>query len=290
MEKCNLCPRKCNADRSNTVGFCLCGNNAVVSKTMLHKWEEPPISGKNGSGAVFFSGCTLKCIFCQNKEISRTPMGNEVTPRQLADIFLKLQSEGAHNINLITPTQFTNQIIKALDLTKQELHIPIVYNTSGYETVETIKKLKGYVDIYLPDFKYCDSNLSAKYSKAPDYFDFAIKAITEMYEQVGAYTEDNYGLMKKGIIIRHLVLPGCRHDSVKILEEIKNTLPVQDIKLSLMSQFTPEFVSHGCKELSRKITTFEYNYVLDKAIECGFSGYFQQKESASTKYTPSFNE
>ncbi|MBQ4116478.1 MAG: radical SAM protein [Clostridia bacterium] len=290
MDKCNICPRKCNIDRSSSVGFCLCNDTAIVSKTMLHKWEEPPISAQNGSGAVFFSGCTLKCVYCQNQEISRTPKGTEYTPQQLADIFLELQSCGAHNINLVTPTHFTKQIISALDIAKPKLNIPIVYNTSGYERVETLKLLKGYVDVYLPDFKYYDRTLSMKYSKAPDYFDVAINAVKEMYEQVGAYRENNDGLAEKGIIIRHLVLPGCRHDSVKILEEIKNTLPIQDIKLSLMSQFTPDFVPPEYKELSRKITSFEYNYVLNKAIDLGYDGFFQQKDSASAKYTPSFTK
>ena len=255
---------------------------------MLHKWEEPPISAQNGSGAVFFSGCTLKCVYCQNQEISRKPVGTEYSPKQLADIFLQLQENGAHNINLVTPTHFTNQIISALELVKHRINIPIVYNTSGYETVDTLKLLKGYIDIYLPDFKYYDSELAQKYSKAPDYFDVAVKAIKEMYDQVGAYRENNNGLAIKGVIIRHLVLPGCRHDSVKILEEIKKALPIKNIRLSLMSQFTPDFVSPEYKELSRKITSFEYNYVLNKAIELGFDGFFQQKDSASAKYTPNF--
>ncbi|MBR5323093.1 MAG: radical SAM protein [Clostridia bacterium] len=288
MDKCNLCPRQCNIDRDSSVGFCLCNNTAIVSKIMLHKWEEPPISAKNGSGAVFFSGCTLKCVYCQNSQISRTPVGTEYTPSQLADAFLKLQESGAHNINLVTPTHFTRQIISALDLVKHKLNIPVVYNTSGYEFIETLKMLKGYVDVYLPDFKYYKSELSAKYSKAPDYFKVALKAVTEMYEQVNSYCEDENGLAKKGLIIRHLALPGCRHDSVKILEEIKNTLPVENIRLSLMSQFTPDFVPPEFKELSRKITSFEYNYILNKAIELGYNGFFQQKDSASAKYTPEF--
>ncbi len=289
MDNCNLCPRKCNIDRSRTHGFCLCGLSPIVSKHMLHMWEEPSISGTQGSGAVFFAGCTLKCVYCQNKEISRQPTGKEVKTRQLADIFLELQDKGAHNINLVTPTHFAKQILQSLDLVKHKLHIPIVYNTSGYETVDTLKTLSGYVDIYLPDFKYFDTSLSAKYSKAPDYFEVASKAIAEMYNQVGKYTQNKNGILKKGMIIRHLVLPGCRHDSVKILEEIKRILPIANIKLSLMSQFTPDFVPPEYKELSRKITTFEYNYVLDKAIEMGYTGFFQQRNSASAKYTPKFN-
>jgi len=257
---------------------------------MLHHWEEPCISGKNGSGAIFFSGCTLKCVFCQNKEISRQPKGTEMTERQLANLFLQLQDKGAHNINLITPTHFTKQIISALNIVKHKLYIPVVYNTSGYETVDTLKMLSGYVDIFLPDFKYYDSFLAEKYSKAPDYFEIASKAICEMFRQVGKYTEDENGILKKGVIIRHLVLPACRHDSVKILEEIKKLLPISDIRLSLMSQFTPDFVPKEYPELSRRITTFEYNSVLKKATELGFEGFFQSRESAVTSYTPDFKK
>lgn len=289
-EKCNLCPRKCNADRTSSVGFCGCRERAVLSKYMLHHWEEPPISGTNGSGALFFSGCTLKCVFCQNKEISLSPIGQEKTPEELADIFLTLQSMGAHNINLVTPTHFSSQLVRALDIARPKLNIPVVYNTSGYESTEVLKSLDGYIDIYLPDFKYYDSGLSAKYSKAPDYFTAASRALEEMYRQTGRYTEDENGILKKGMIVRHLVLPGQRHDSVRVLEELDRLLPKEDIRLSLMSQFTPDFVSDEYKELKRRITTFEYNYVLSKAIELGFEGFFQQKESASAKYTPSFKQ
>lgn len=288
MSICTLCPRECKVDRSKAKGFCLCDDTVTVSKTMLHHWEEPPISGTNGSGAVFFSSCTLKCVYCQNKDISRTQTGKKVSVKELADMFLMLQDMGAHNINLVTPTHYADKIVNALDLVKHKLIIPIVYNTSGYEKTETLKSLSGYVDIYLPDFKYCSATVSQNYSKAPDYFEVASKAIKEMYRQVGKYTEDENGLLKKGIIIRHLVLPKQRHDSVKILEKIKEILPIEDIRLSLMSQYTPEFADSEYKELQRKITSFEYDYVLNKAIDMGFQGFFQQKESASAKYTPKF--
>lgn len=288
MYKCNLCPRECNVDRNKGFGFCLTGKNAVVAKTMLHHWEEPCISGKMGSGAIFFSGCTLKCVYCQNKDISRRPSGKEITADELGNTILSLQEMGAHNINFVTPTHFTTEIISALDHVKDKLKIPVVYNTSGYEKVETLRMLSGYVDIYLPDFKYFDSGIANKYSKAPDYFEFACKAIEEMYRQVGEYKEDGNGIAEKGVIIRHLVLPNCRHDSVRILEEINNILPIENIRLSLMSQFTPDFVDCDYKELQRKITTFEYNYVLNKAIDMGYQGFFQQKDSASAKYTPNF--
>lgn len=286
-QKCTICPRECNTDRSKQLGFCLCNNEIVVSKAMLHYWEEPPISAESGSGAVFFSGCTLKCVYCQNKEISRRPTGSVYTPEKLADLFLELQNMGACNINLVTPTHFVLPIIKALDLSKHKLNIPVVYNTSGYEKTETLQMLSGYVDIYLPDFKYCDKSLSQKYSKAPDYFDVAMRAIKEMYKQTGVYIEKD-GRAEKGLIIRHLCLPNCRHDSVKILEAIKSALPIENIRLSLMSQFTPDFVDDEYKELKRKITSFEYNYVLNKAIDMGYIGFFQQKNSASSEYTPDF--
>ena len=289
-KECKLCPRKCNADRTSSVGFCGCPDTAILSKYMLHNWEEPPISGTRGSGALFFSGCTLKCVFCQNREISAHPVGEKKTPKELADIFLRLQDMGAHNINFVTPTHYSDKIIQALDIARPSLSIPTVYNTSGYDSVEALKRLDGYIDIYLPDFKYYDPALSAKYSKAPDYFEVASKALEEMYRQTGKYTEDENGILKKGMIVRHLVLPGQRHDSVKVLEELKKLLPIENIRLSLMSQFTPDFVGGEYKELKRKITTFEYNYVLNKAISLGFEGFFQQRESASAKYTPDFKQ
>lgn len=289
-DTCKLCPRRCNADRVSSYGFCGCPSDAVLSKYMLHRWEEPPISGTKGSGALFFAGCTLKCVYCQNREISNTPVGEAKSPRELADIFLELQEMGAHNINLVTPTHFSDKIVQALDIAKPRLCIPTVYNTSGYESVEALKKLEGYIDVYLPDFKYFDSGLSMKYSKAPDYFEVASRALAEMYRQVGAYTEDENGILKKGMMVRHLVLPGQRHDSVRVLEELHKLLPVKDVRLSLMSQFTPDFVPEEYRELKRKITTFEYNFVLNKAIDLGFEGFFQQKDSASAKYTPDFKK
>ena len=288
MDNCVLCPRKCNVNRAIQKGFCLCGKQAIVSKYMLHHWEEPSISGTNGSGAVFFSGCTLKCVYCQNKEISRAPMGKEVTYRALGEIFLELQDLGAHNINLVTPTHFADEIIRALDDVKDRLSLPIVYNSSAYESVETIKRLSGYIDIYLPDFKYYSSELSEKYSKAPDYFETASKALVEMYRQVGRFVLDENGIMQKGMIVRHLVLPTCRKDSINVLEELLKLIPVSDIKLSLMSQYTPDFAPKEYPELSRRITTFEYNSVLNKALELGFDGFFQEKESATKIYTPEF--
>lgn len=255
---------------------------------MLHHWEEPCISGKNGSGAIFFSGCTLKCVYCQNREISRSQTGKKYTPSELSELFVELQEMGAHNINLVTPTHYADKLVEALDIARPKLNIPIVYNTSGYEKLETLKMLSGYIDVYLPDFKYFDSDISNKYSKAPDYFSYALNAVQEMYHQVGEYQEDENGILKKGLIIRHLVLPKGRHDSVKILEEIKKALPIDNIRLSLMSQYTPTFADKDYPELQRKITSFEYDYVLNYAIELGYKGFFQQKDSASSRYTPDF--
>ena len=283
MKYCSICPRECNADRENgRLGFCLCDDKIKVAKVMLHHWEEPVISGKNGSGAIFFSGCPLKCVFCQNQDISQRTKGESVSENELSDIMLDLQEKGAHNINLVTPTHFVPQIIKSLDIAKPKLKIPVVYNTSGYEKVETLRMLDGYVDIYLPDFKYYSSELSSKYSKAPDYFEVASKALLEMYRQVGKVVLDENGIMQKGMIVRHLVLPACRKDS------IRDEFPEDGVLFSLMSQYTPDFAPVAYPELSRRITTFEYNSVLDKALELGFDGFFQEKDSATKIYTPEF--
>ena len=256
MKSCTICPRECKADRTNgKTGACLCGDKLNIAKIMLHHWEEPVISGTQGSGAIFFSGCPLKCVFCQNQQISRAQVGKEMTEAELADVMLELQSNGAHNINLVSPTHFVPQIIRALDITKPKLKIPVVYNTSGYEKVETLRTLDGYIDVYLPDFKYYSVELAEKYSKAPNYFEVASKAIKEMYRQVGKFTLDENNIMQKGMIVRHLVLPSCRKDSIRVMEELSKLLPTEDIKLSLMSQYTPDFAPVDYPELSRRITT-----------------------------------
>lgn len=212
---CNLCPRKCGVDRAAKPGFCGCGVRVRVARAALHYWEEPCISGKSGSGAVFFSGCTLRCCYCQNYKISTGRFGKEISVGRLAEIFLELQEKGANNINLVTATQYLPQVLDALDIAKPKLHIPIVYNCGGYERIETIRALKGYVDIFLPDFKYFSSELSRKYSRAEDYFDITSAAIKEMIAQTGKIHIADNGIMKKGVIIRHLVLPGARKDSFK---------------------------------------------------------------------------
>lgn len=290
LNPCNLCPRKCGVDRSKNRGFCNCGNTVKVARAALHFWEEPCLSGKNGSGAVFFSGCTLKCCYCQNYKISGGGFGKEIDEKRLAEIFLELQEKGANNINLITATQYLPQVLSALDAAKPRLQIPVVYNCGGYENVETVSALKGYVDIFLPDFKYCSSELSLNYSRAEDYFEVASKAIKEMVSVAGGIKFDADGIMQKGVIIRHLVIPGARRDSFKILDWISKNLPKDKFVLSLMSQFTPAVKSEKYKQLNRRITTLEYNSVVDEALRLGLSnGFMQEKSSAKEEYTPSFD-
>lgn len=287
--KCELCPRKCGADRTSGVGFCGEGAELRAAKAYLHKWEEPCLSGENGSGTVFFSGCSLKCVFCQNYKISSENLGTVITKERLGEIFLELQAKGAHNINLVSPTHFVPQIISALDSVKGKLAIPVVYNTGGYERVETLKMLNGYIDIYLPDFKYYDNGLAKKYSGAGDYFEVVCAAVDEMHRQVGAVQLDESGLIKKGVIIRNLTLPNHRRDSIAVLEEIAQRWGTSDILLSLMSQYTPFYKSGDFPEISRRISTFEYNSVLKRAGELGFNGFMQEKSSAKEEYTPDFD-
>ncbi len=289
LTECRLCPINCGADRTTGIGFCGGGVMARVAKAYLHMWEEPCISGKNGSGTVFFSGCSLKCVFCQNYKISAENFGREVTSQRLGEIFLEQQDRGAHNINLVSPTHYVPQIINALDSVKDRLRIPVVYNSGGYEKTETLKMLDGYVDIYLPDFKYYDNSIAEKYSAAPDYFETVTSAIDEMFRQVGKYNIGENGLMRKGMIIRHLTLPTHRFDSVKVLEEIKRRYGTENVLLSLMSQYTPFYESSRYKELTRRISTFEYSFVADKAAELGFDGFMQEKSSAKEEYTPDFD-
>ncbi|MCD7772851.1 MAG: radical SAM protein [Ruminococcus sp.] len=284
---CTLCPRSCGVDRSKTLGYCKMGEEVTAAKAYLHPFEEPPISGTRGSGTVFFSGCNLSCIFCQNAEISHERKGQKITPERLADIFLSLEQKGAHNINLVTPSHFTFPVLKALDIAKRTLTIPIVFNSSGYESVSTLKLWDGYVDIYLPDFKYVSPVLSKKYSNAPDYFEFASAAVKEMLRQVGDTEYDSEGLLKKGLIIRHLILPGCYNDSIEVLRWISSNLS-GNFLVSIMSQYTPNAKVSGT-ELDRRVSTFEYKKVLNEAQELGLNGFMQQRESAQSSFTPDFD-
>ncbi len=292
MEKCTSCPRECGADRNSGRGYCAMPWDIYVARIGLHLWEEPIISGTDpsrGSGTVFFSGCNLRCVFCQNFDLSHHAHGSLITPEELYDEMLKLEAAGAYNINLVTPTHYLSVLLPLLEKIKPSLSIPIVYNTSGYEKVESLRALEGLVDIYLPDFKYYSSELSEKYSNARDYFEVASGALCEMYRQVGKLELDGNGVAKKGMIVRHLVLPGCRHDSIEVLQRLANLLPVSDIRLSLMRQYTPDFAL-GCeyKNLHRRLTNFEYSSVLKVAGELGFDGFFQGRDSADAKYTPDF--
>lgn len=286
---CQLCPRTCKVNRTVSTGFCSCTNEVKAARAALHLWEEPCISGTQGSGTVFFSGCTLKCCFCQNSQISCENFGKTLSVSQLSEIFLKLQEEGAHNLNLVTPTQYLPFIIEALDNIKKLLSIPVIYNCGGYERPEVISLLKDYVDIYMPDLKYYDASLSFSYSKAKDYFSFASKAIQKMIEQTGVPTFNKKGILQKGVLIRHLVLPGCKEDSMKLLEWLNETLPRNSFLLSLLSQYTPVYKAAKHPKINRRVTTYEYNKVLDKAISLGLTqGFMQERSSASSAYTPSF--
>ena len=286
MDGCILCPRQCGVDRTERVGYCGSGSLPKVARAAKHHWEEPCISGTEGSGTVFFSGCTLGCVFCQNREISRGGTGREVTVEHLADIFKRLEGQGVHNLNLVTPTHFTPQILQALELAKPT--VPVVMNCGGYERVETLRQWEGKVQVYLPDLKYFSTELSAKYSAAPDYFAVASKAIMEMHRQQPQLVWEG-DLLKSGLIIRHLVLPGCMKDSLKVLDFLDKNLPKDSFLLSLMSQYTP---TENCKqfpEINRRVTTYEYRKVADRAAELGFSGFAQDRRSAKEEYTPPFN-
>lgn len=286
MDGCILCPRLCGVDRTERVGYCGSGSLPKVARAAKHHWEEPCISGTEGSGTVFFSGCTLGCVFCQNREISRGGTGREVTVEHLADIFKRLEGQGVHNLNLVTPTHFTPQILQALELSKPT--VPVVMNCGGYERVETLRQWEGKVQVYLPDLKYFSPELSAKYSAAPDYFAVASKAIMEMHRQQPQLVWEG-DLLKSGLIIRHLVLPGCMKDSLQILDFLDNHLPKDSFLLSLMSQYTP---TENCKqfpEINRRVTTYEYRKVADRAAELGFFGFAQDRRSAKEEYTPPFN-
>ena len=281
---CNLCPRHCNTNRDEKVGFCGVSNNIKLAKAYLHEWEEPIISGTKGSGTIFFSGCNLKCVFCQNYEISQG-LGKEVTIDQFIDIMKRLEDKGAHNINLVTPTHFVDRIIEALD--KYKPNIPICYNSSGYESEETIKKLNGYIDIYMPDLKYADNNLAFKYSNVKNYFEVATKAIILMRSQVKDVIVD--GLMKSGLIVRHLVLPNAIQNTLDVIDWITNNLDNKTY-VSLMGQFIPYGKAKEYKELQRKVKPLEYKIAINKLIDAGFSNAFiQDLDSASDSYIPSFD-
>ncbi len=290
LQNCRLCPRQCGINRYENTGYCGVGEEILGAKACLHQWEEPCISYRNGAGTVFFSGCSLHCCFCQNAPISNEIKGKAITVRQLSEVFLRLQEQGADSIELVTPTHYVLQIISALDMVKHRLGIPVIWNSGGYELPETIGLLDGYIDVYLPDIKYFSSNISAKYSNAPDYFEYSSSAVLRMINQAGKLVYNDQGGLIRGTVIRHLVLPSHRHDSMKILDWIAENTTPETALLSLMSQYTPlDGIPDNCSELRRRITKMEYNSVVRHAQDLGLDGFIQEKASASADYVPDFD-
>ena len=290
-ERCELCPRKCGANRlAGKNGFCGGGKDVKVARAALHFWEEPCISGEEGSGTVFFSGCTMRCVFCQNREISRGEAGKLVSIERLAEIFLELQEKGANNINLVTPMHYAPQITAALDIARKNgLHLPIVWNTGGWELPESVEAVKNYSDIWLTDFKYFDNSLAEKFSNAKNYFENASASLKKMLEQTGEPVFDDDGMMKKGIIVRHLVLPGHTDDSKKVLRWLWENFG-DKIWISIMNQYTPLCSEEKFPELSRKVTDDEYDEVVDFAVSLGIEKAFvQDGEAVSESFIPPFD-
>ena len=283
---CTLCPRRCGAERTETEGHGFCGMPAGlrVARAALHLWEEPPLSGTRGSGTVFFSGCTLRCCYCQNREISAGGFGRAITTGRLREIFEELIAQGAHNINLVTPTHFLPWLLPALE---PKLPVPVVYNCGGYESVETLRLLEGKADVYLPDLKYADAALAARLSAAPDYFPAATAAIREMFRQTGPYVMED-GLLKRGVMIRHLVLPGQLDNTRRCIDWVAQTFSPGQVLFSLMSQYTPQPGSEG--PLGRHVTAGEYRSAVAYMKNCGITdGFTQERTAAREEYTPPFD-
>ena len=283
---CTLCPRRCGAERTATEGrgFCRMPATLRVARAGLHHWEEPPISGTQGSGTVFFSGCTLRCVFCQNHDISTGGFGREISVERLREIFRELIDQGAHNINLVTPSHFAPQILEALD---EPLSVPVVWNCGGYESIQTLRMLEGKVDIYLPDLKYADGELARELSAAPDYFEVATAAIEEMFRQVGPVVMEN-GLMRRGVIIRHLMLPGKMQNTTSCIDWVSRTFRPGEVLFSLMSQYTPQPNAEGY--LARTVRRSEYRAAAEYIQNCGITdGFLQEDSSAKPEYTPPFD-
>lgn len=289
LHHCTLCPRRCGVDRTIEPGFCGGGAKIRIARASLHFGEEPCITGKSGSGTVFFSGCALRCKFCQNELISHGRFGEDVTKKRLSEIFLELQQQSAENINLVTPSHFAPMIADAIKAVKNELQIPIVCNCGGYESMEILKCFEGLVDVYLPDLKYYSSERSMRYSDAKDYFDVASSALQEMYRQVGECAFSSDGILRKGLLIRHLVLPGGKDDSKALLRWISQTFPKETVRISLMRQYTPGGNLSDCPELNRKLFSVEYSSVLHTARELGLLGYMQGRNCDNFSMTPIFD-
>ena len=293
--KCNICPRACGADREDgRMGFCRAPDDLLVAKIMLHAWEEPCIAGKGSAGTVFFSGCNLRCVFCQNCDISRGENGEIMSDEALEKEIFSLVSKGAECIEFVTPTHYTERLAAIIARVKPHLNIPVVWNSGGYESVESLKLLDGLVDVYLPDFKYFDDEIAKNYSSAPDYLSVSTAALGEMLRQTGKPIFDEKNMMRRGTIVRHLVLPGHRADSISVLRHIADKFGADNVVLSLMSQYTPDFyIESGdgrFKNLCRRVTKFEYDSVMKIADELGFDGYFQSRTSASEAFTPNFHD
>ena len=288
---CTLCPRECRADReAGEKGYCGMEGEVRAARAALHMWEEPCISGERGSGAVFFSGCSLRCIYCQNREIALGERGRKISAERLAEIFLSLQHQGAANLNLVTAAHFVPQVIEALNRAREEgFCLPVVYNSGGYEKTETLRMLEGYVDVYLPDYKYAEPELAAAFSNAPDYPWTAAAAIEEMLRQTGPCVFDENGYIRRGTIVRHLILPGHTRNSVKAIGFLLKTFGT-DLHISILKQYTPVWKFERYPELNRTVTGREYEKVLKAALELGLqNGYFQEGETAKESFIPAFD-
>ena len=289
MKPCELCPRRCRVDRVNRLGYCGAGENLRVALVSLHRWEEPCLIGKRGAGTIFFSHCNLRCVYCQNFSISHGGFGAEISVERLAEIFIEQQQRGAANVELVTPTHYTEQICSAIDIAKSRgLKLPIVWNSNAYENISTLELLRGRVDIFLPDVKYFDDEAAKNFSAAPNYFSIAAAAVKKMFELVGSAQFVN-GQMIRGVIVRHLVLPNFRGDAIKIVDWLHETFS-DEIFISLMNQYTPLHRAHEQKKISRKLTTFEYDSVVEHAAELGIKNCFVQiGRTADAKFIPNFN-
>jgi len=286
---CTLCPRECKADRTTSVGFCGMSDRLIAAKAMVHRSEEPCISGTRGSGAIFFSGCVLRCRFCLNHVISHQRYGKEISRERLSNIMMELAAKGVHNINLVSATQYIPSVESAAVRIKDKLSIPIVWNTGGYESLSSVDRESRFCDVFLQDVKFYSEDVSQKYALANDYFINALRATERMLSLKGAPVFDNDGIMTSGVLIRHLVLPSNRKDSIKLLQELAKSIGTSNVILSLMSQYTPPAFDTGFSELGRRLTDFEYKSVCQTALELGFNGYFQERESAKSSYTPIFD-
>ena len=290
LNSCTVCPRNCKVDRTISEGFCRSGALVKVAKAYGHMWEEPCISGEKGSGTVFFSNCNLRCVFCQNHDISQEDIGKEISTDRLSDIFLEQQERGFHNINLVNPTHYVPQIKEALKKAKEKgLKLPIVYNSNGYEGIESLKSLEGYIDIYIPDLKYFNDKYALKYSKAPNYFAIASAAIAEMVRQTGSPIFNEEGMLEKGVIIRHLMLPGLLFDSKKVVDYIYKTYG-DEVYLSLMNQYTPMFKAIDYPEINKASNPGHYEALIDHCLELGYKNAFiQDTGTDTTAFVPDFN-